>query len=140
MSFKVPGSFLAVLVATFAKKCLVLFKNLVSFSSAEVHRFDLHITNGTWRAMASMVNARARFSSVVNGDQEIFVFPDSGSQWGGASTDTIEVYDIEANSWTIVVESGFWAATAVKLGETAWIYAMVPIPQALWANKHRGTR
>ena len=73
--------------------------------------------------MADMNGARGQHAATVYGDSQIFV----GTGFGGAGVssdkDYLEVYDIAADTWTIIsgtLSSGL-AGQIVAVGKTAWI-------------------
>ena len=74
-----------------------------------------------------MNHARARFSSIVHNNEEIFVFPDGGGLTNAPSTDTIEVYDIALDTWTVLQDATGvmgWSVTAVAMGSVALVSAL----------------
>ena len=73
-----------------------------------------------------MTSPRARFSLVVNGDKEIFVFPDIAG-----ISNTVEIYDIASDEWTVLDVNVGWDVTAIKVsdGKIVWISARAPAPK-----------
>ena len=92
-------------------------------------RLNLYGDNQNWMNMNSMLQARARFSSVVHDDKEIFVLPDGGGDTFMPNSDQIEMYNIDTNQWTALNAKIGWAATAVGVGNVAWISVIASTPR-----------
>ena len=95
--------------------------------TAEVHRLDL-AGDRTWRPVSDMNSPRSQFSTVVHGgDKEIFAFPSYAV--GAHGPNTVEVYDIDSDTWTMLALSVGWSVQVARVADTAWITVLAPVAE-----------